>query len=354
MLMQYMDWYYDILRKKIDNISNIEIKNKLLLLLNDKSFILCTDNSSRIEYLYLLSTWEAELYWHEKIINNFLNDIDYYLKNNNLYIENSKKIKGTNIYLSEFDRNPYNWLETHPDHFKSWTKLWYWDKNGLYWLNIYSKAFAILKNIDRGIYDELNFIIKKIIPIWTEKDVHNSASYKEAIGHLYMWLTTWNSDGNYLVIQCLEALIHESSHNKLNLVNKFDKILLNNFDLKYYSPYRPDARHLWWVFLWVHAFVPTIYTLFKYYKENNILDDHFLEKLLVYNIKNNLGLKVLSKHAKFTYIGDEIIKEVHMVMNLTNLLIKDLNIDSNILWLAKEKVINHFKKVKKDYSYLEY
>jgi HEXXH motif-containing protein len=64
----------------------------------------------------------------------------------------------------------------------------------------------------------------------------------------------------------LEAIIHESSHNKLNLLFHFDPLILNSLDENYYSPFRPDARHLKGVFLAMHAFVPTIYILMKAYK----------------------------------------------------------------------------------------
>jgi HEXXH motif-containing protein len=42
----------------------------------------------------------------------------------------------------------------------------------------------------------------------------------------------------------LEAIIHESSHNKLNLLFHFDPLILNSLEENYYSPFRPDARHL--------------------------------------------------------------------------------------------------------------
>ncbi|MBT3728682.1 hypothetical protein HOF65_01215 [bacterium] len=45
-------------------------------------------------------------------------------------------------------------------------------------------------------------------------------------------------------INNLEAIIHESSHNKLNLILQFDPLLLNPRIEKYYSSIRPDARPL--------------------------------------------------------------------------------------------------------------
>jgi len=45
-------------------------------------------------------------------------------------------------------------------------------------------------------------------------------------------------------INNLEAIIHESSHNKLNLIMQFDEVLLNTREEIYYSAIRPDARHI--------------------------------------------------------------------------------------------------------------
>lgn len=69
------------------------------------------------------------------------------------------------------------------------------------------KTFNLLKQLDEWIYEELNQIITKIIPLWTAKQMHNSASYKECIGHLYMWYTI---DSDKSEINNLEAIIHES------------------------------------------------------------------------------------------------------------------------------------------------
>lgn len=355
MLSKYRDKYFELLQGKIRFILNSEIKFKLEWLKNNKEFILYCDNSSRIEYLYLIWNWEEKLKNHLEIEYNFIDDINYFIDYNSIYINSSKLINWTDIYLSKFDRNPYNTLEEHPDREWDEGQIWFGNKSEEYWLNIYSQVFQHLKKIDSGIYDELNFIIQKIIPLWTSTNVHNSASYQEAIGHLYMWLTT-NSNLSELtiVIHCLEWIIHESSHNKLNLINKFDRVLLNDYTLWFYSPYRPDARHVRWVFLWIHAFVPTIYTLVKYYIENNLSDEHLLEKIIEYNIKNNLSYKILKKYWKFTKIWDEIMSEILTVMKLTNIKLKELNINNEISQRSKEKVSRHFWEVKKLCPTLKY
>jgi HEXXH motif-containing protein len=109
------------------------------------------------------------------------------------------------------------------------------------WMQVYTKTFKLLKKIDSGIYDELNSIIEQIIPFGTARNVHNSASYKECIGQIYLGYTLCDSQPE---VHILEALIHESSHNKLNLLLHFDPLLKNPYEEKYYSAIRPDARPL--------------------------------------------------------------------------------------------------------------
>ena len=42
----------------------------------------------------------------------------------------------------------------------------------------------------------------------------------------------------------LEAILHEYNHNKLNLIMQTEVLLLNDRNEIYYSPYRPDVRHI--------------------------------------------------------------------------------------------------------------
>jgi hypothetical protein len=51
---------------------------------------------------------------------------------------------------------------------------------------VYEKSFTLLQQVDESFYDELNFIISKIAPLGTARGLHNSASYKETIGTLYL------------------------------------------------------------------------------------------------------------------------------------------------------------------------
>ena len=89
-------------------------------------------------------------------------------------------------------------------------------------------------------------MIRKIIPLGVTKSMHNSASYSTCIGHLYM---SYPTDMEMPSVALLEAIIHESNHNKLNLIMKQDPLVLNSREEIYYSPYRPDSRHIQGIYL---------------------------------------------------------------------------------------------------------
>lgn len=262
-----------------------------------------------------------------------------------------KKIKGTDIYLSLDDNNPDNWHSGHPDHAKD-SLLWWWEKTPEEWNNLFEKTFSLLKDINEEFYNELNVVIKKIVPMKTSKDVHNSCSYKDCVGTLYLWYTT-NID--FPEIALLEAIIHESSHNKLNLIMQSESLTKNDFELKYYSPYRPDARHIYWVYLWVHAIVPTIFILLHAIESWYIDDEWWQKKIILYHIKNKLWYNVIKKYADLTPIGKQILDEIYSVMELSDSIIKKSiplsRIDkTEISYRAK----NHFIEVRNNYPYLQY
>ena len=244
----------------------------------------------------------------------------------------------TNIILSTFDLSPYNQFEAHPDHIKSWAVMWYWEQNKDFWLNVYFDTFELLKKIDFWFYEELNYIIKKIIPLWTAYNMHNSASYKECVWSLYLWITLWVENPE---IFNLEAIIHESSHNKLNLIMHFDKILLNDKSEIYYSSIRPDARPMIWVFLWLHAFVPTMYILAKWYNLWLIKSDIILDKIALYYLKTKLLYNVLKKYAILTEIWAEIFSEIEFNLKLLDIEIRKINLPQSSLENAKNNQNKH-------------
>ena len=349
LLKEYKERFYQKLIQDLQKLAdNGTLKTEIeeLLWSENRDFILNPDISSLINGLSIewLPVYEEKLQ----------NEIHFYLigESEKLTMNKWKKIAGTDIRLTIEDNNPYNQNEAHPEHRLTWWVIWWWEKSEEEWLKVYIKTFELLKMLYEGIYDELNQIIKKIIPLWTAESLHNSASYKECIGHLYMWYTTGSDKPE---INNLEAIIHESSHNKLNLIMQFDPIVVNDKTEKYYSAIRPDARHIHGVLLWIHAFVPTIYMLIKAYKSGMLWNDqHWLDKIVLYYMKNKFMYKVMTKYAKFTPLWQEIFDEIVYVIWLSDKLFKELNPSKESIMRAKERQTEHFMQVNKHYPHLEY
>ncbi len=362
LLKEYKEKYYNLLLERLKNLQEkwfLSTEIEKLLKTDNKDFILNADNSSLINYFYfeIIEWFNSDLWDINNYKNIFKNELNIFfnewIDSPNLTQNKWEKIAWTNIKLTNLDNNPYNKQEAHPDHIKQWAISWnWWEKSKEDWLLVYKKTFNILKKLDEGIYDELNQIITKIIPLGTARSMHNSASYKECIGHLYMWYTI---DSTSPEINNLEAIIHESSHNKLNLILQFDPIMTNKIEYKYYSAIRPDARHLQWVFLGYHAFAPTMYIIMKAYKNwflwNNKM---WLDKIVLYYIKTKLLQKVIHKYANLTEIWKEISKEIDYVISKMDKLFKEINPSKEIILKAKQNQQKHFEEVNKNYRQLEY
>ncbi len=315
------------------------------------------DINSMVNFLYYAVTngFDSTFYTKDrfkKFANALEQQINYYLKGqiNKLVFNQWEKIWNTDIYLTDKDLNPYNVMDTHPDH--NWIGVGWWEVDKNKWLEIYNKTFELLSQIDEGVWSELNIMINKIVPLRTAYQRHNSASYKECIGHLYLWLTLW-TDTPW--VNNIEAIIHESSHNKLNLISHFDKLVLNWGELQYYSPYRPDPRHIWGIFLWIHAFSPTIYYLALGYKKGVLNEGVILEKLYLYHLKNKYALRVLKKYWKFTSLWEQILDEVRQVLSDTDGLFEQIKILNYIDIEQVKKIFkNHLKDVIKIYPQLKF
>lgn len=260
-------------------------------------------------------------------------------------------IPGTDIRLTTEDKNPDNKESTHPDH-KDTAFLGWWDIEKEKWADLYGEAFAILWKISPGFMFELNRMIYKIIPFGVSRWMHNSWSYSTCIWHLYM---SYPLEIEMPVFAVLEAIIHESNHNKLNLIMKSDPLILNTREELYYSPYRPDARHIPGIYLWLHALVAVIYIfIYAHASWKLSLNPAWLEKSLIYHMKNALSLRVLDKYGIYTSLGKEILDEMRKVHNDTTKLIQTINIPHSLQWDCSKKVRDHFSQVQSRYTNLRY
>ena len=363
LLKQYLEKYYNLLLDRLEKLKiKSELKQSIDSLLNSKekkSFITNADNSSLINYLYLeLVELKPQFLGNIKEKQDlFLSQIENFLKewidSPNLVMNQWTEIPWTKIKLTNYDNSPYSKREAHPEHVQEWAISWnWWEKNEEEWLKVYKKSFDLLKDLDEWIYDELNQIITKIIPLWTARGKHNSASYKEVIGHLYMWYTI---DSSSPEINNLEAIIHESSHNKLNILLQFDPIVLNTKEEIYYSAIRPDARHIHWVFLGYHAFAPTMYIIMKAYKDWHLWNDRiWFDKIVLYYIKTKFLQKVIKKYAKLTNLWKEISNEIDYVISLMDDLLKQLKPSKQQLLNARKIQEQHFNEINRNYPHLKY
>lgn len=352
LITEYKQKFLDKLKQSLYTCVEKEIlsKNHLEILMskNAEWFLLNPEISSHILYSLIFENDSKK-----EILQNQIDIFESeWINSEKLIMNQGKYIKGTNIRLSEIHNNNYAQFNSHPDHATTGGQLGWGIKDKSEWLDLYARSFDLLKKIDTGIYDELNQMITRVVPFGTAQDVHNSASYKECIGHIYLWYTI-NTD--FPEIHILEAIIHESSHNKLNLLMHSDPILLNKREEKYYSAIRPDARPLMWVFLWYHAFAPTIYILMKAYTDWYLwVNDIWKEKLVLFYFKTRFLQKVIKKHAHFTDLGKEVSGEIDYVIELMTQQLGLLNIDSHTLKNAQNKAKEHFLEVNHKYPYLCY
>ncbi len=306
-----------------------------------KTFLLHPDISS----LLMSQTQDA--------IEKFLWELNYFLENrfSELTSEKWKKIWNTEIRITLDDNNPQNGVVGHPDYDANGMLGW-GEKTPEEWNKVFSKAFHLLQQVNSEFYNELNTIIKKVVPMKTSIDVHNSCSYKECIGTLYLWYTI---NTKFPELSILEALIHESSHNKLNLILQSERLTLNDFELKYYSPYRPDARHIHGVYLWVHAIVPTVFILLQAIEQGYITDEWWQEKILLYHIKNKLWYKVLQKYAKTTLIGRKILDEIgQTILQSDSMIQKNTILQQKDMKSISQRAKTHFSGLYTKYPYLQY
>jgi HEXXH motif-containing protein len=127
---------------------------------------------------------------------------------------------------------------------------------------------------------------------------HLSASYREAIGTMYLTLHPH-------VMTMTEAVVHEFQHNKFNVAADGAQYLENAFHPLYKSPIRPDPRPLWGILLAVHAFLPVaeLYRRMRDAGHPLAARPDFEPRLSEIDLKNHEGMEMLRAHARFTEAG---------------------------------------------------
>ena len=269
-----------------------------------------------------------------------------------LFSSQGSIIAWTDICLTLQDANPDRNYNNHPDHEKDIMGLGFGNIPIKKWQHLYAESFALLHDISPWFLSEISGMISKIIPFGISSSSHNSASYSSCIGHLYM---SYPIDIEMPELAVLEAIIHESNHNKLNLIMKSDPLILNTREEVYYSPYRPDARHIQGIYLWVHALVAVIYLFFHAHVSGIFtMNPSWLEKCMMYQMKNALSFRILQKYAILTPLGQKILEEMYEVHRETTENIHSLHFENTLKSRSALKIKEHFQEVQKLYSNLRY
>jgi HEXXH motif-containing protein len=137
-----------------------------------------------------------------------------------------------------------------------------------------------------------------------------------------------------------ESLVHEHSHNVMFAMLEMNKLLLNDglSSTNFYSPWRPDARHVYGIFHAVYVFdrVCEYYSLLLKNKPNSV---SIATRLALFTERIKIGIIVLEQSAQLTKNGIALIHE------LKNNCVKwnNLTINAN-LEEVKMIIIDHYKK----------
>jgi len=202
------------------------------------------------------------------------------------------------IDFLEDDRNPFNVNNDHPDaeNFSAY------DLGGIAkerWVEQFRDAYGLIKKNVPEIYEDIYYFLDAIVPHGYVKGKQNSSSYSKSPGILYLSYT--DSDA----IQA-EAIIHEAHHTIFNIINWKHGLLDNDMTLKYYSAYRPDARHMKGCLIGLHAFA-AVQNFYCKLLEN---DHKFVEKFFFSYLKNEKAIGVIEKYADFTETGRLLFQDI--------------------------------------------
>lgn len=203
------------------------------------------------------------------------------------------------IVLALEDNNPLAMHEAHPD--KPGNAVDLGGHQAREWVASLREALGIVRAHLPDLRDEMDLYVQQIVPVGFYADKHLSASYREAIGTLYLSLHP-----NALTM--VEALVHEFQHNKLNALLESDRVLENGQEPLYPSPVRPDPRPLHGVLLAVHAFVPValLYQRMMAGGDARASERRLREIARI----NREGTDVLRAHARPTPVGKALLDEL--------------------------------------------
>jgi HEXXH motif-containing protein len=202
-------------------------------------------------------------------------------------------------WLALVDNNPLAMVEAHPD--KEGNALSLGTATADEWLASLDAARALIRCGLPALADEHRALLATVIPVGGPMEKSLSASYREAVGMVYVSL-------HRSPLKMAEALVHEIQHNKLNLLSYSDPLLEDRGAL-HASPVRPDPRPLWGVLLAVHAFVPVAELMLSLRAAGDPVaaEPGFAERLGEVLAANREALDTVVAHATPTPLGRRIV-----------------------------------------------
>ena len=201
------------------------------------------------------------------------------------------------------DHNPLAEFEAHPDKLGNHVDLG--DRGEAEWIGVLDQCFALVERYLPGEFAEMGVLLHELVPVGYDSVRHLSASYREAVGTVYLTL-------HPNLMTMAEAVIHEFQHNKLNVAAHGADFLVNAFHPLYKSPVRPDPRPLWGILLAVHAFLP-VAELYRRMRDDGhplAAAGEFEQRLSDIDLKNHEGMEMLRAHARFTAAGRALFADL--------------------------------------------
>ena len=198
--------------------------------------------------------------------------------------------------FATIDHNPIAAFETHPD--KSGNPVDLGGRPEAEWVGSLEAAFGLVETFLPQTFAEMRMMLQTVIPVGYDETRHLSASYREAIGTMYLTLHPH-------AMTMAEAVVHEFQHNKFNVAADSAGYLENAFHPLYKSPIRPDPRPLWGILLAVHAFLPVaeLYRRMRDAGHPLATRPDFDPRLSEIDLKNHEGMEMLRAHARFNEAG---------------------------------------------------
>lgn len=213
---------------------------------------------------------------------------------------------GNITHFSTVDHNPIAAFETHPDKAGNHIDLGGCPEDQ--WIGVLDQCFALIERFLPGEHAEMAVMLRELIPVGYDHVRHLSASYREAVGTVYL---TLHPD----VMTMTEAVVHEFQHSKLNVSSYGTDYLVNAFHPLYKSPVRPDPRPLWGILLAVHAFLPVaeLYRRMRDASHPLAASPEFERRLSDIDLKNHEGMEMLRANAEPTEAGQALLDELEAI-----------------------------------------